>query len=90
MHRVDKSWGYYTDLVRWHWLCLKLLVFYPGRTLSVQKHTRRAEFWLGLTTPFWMAVWPGEWHTYANVRSRRVHILELQLGLPSEEDIERK
>lgn len=58
--------------------------------MSVQRHFYRMEIWLGLNVWMLRWVWPCSWHTYANYTLWTVYFLEIQLGKPREEDIERK
>jgi mannose-1-phosphate guanylyltransferase/mannose-6-phosphate isomerase len=44
--RVDRPWGYYEALDIGERFQVKRIVVYPGGTLSLQKHSKRAEHWV--------------------------------------------
>ena len=43
--RTDREWGYYTVLYDLPGSKVKQLVVKPGKSLSMQKHEKRSEFW---------------------------------------------
>jgi mannose-6-phosphate isomerase-like protein (cupin superfamily) len=44
-NRVEKSWGYYEDLLRSDEKVIKLLTILQGQKISNQKHAQRDEDW---------------------------------------------
>ena len=44
--RVDRKWGYYKVLHQGDGFTVKELTIFPGKTLSDQRHFKRAEHWL--------------------------------------------
>lgn len=43
--KVERLWGYYTVLYDEPKVKVKELVVYPGKSLSMQKHMHRNEYW---------------------------------------------
>lgn len=42
---TKRKWGWYLTLFRCPWLCIKILKFDKGKSLSKQKHFHRNEWW---------------------------------------------
>lgn len=105
--KTERPWGYYRvlhtvgDTVK-----VKELTVDPGKSLSMQRHTHRAELWFvaeGQASLNWeyggekIAVYKqetinvGEWHQLHNSTDKPLRVIEIQYGDKcSEEDIERK
>lgn len=95
-HRhVHRPWGWFDALDRGPGFQVKRIVVLPGASLSLQKHTHRAEHWVvvrGLaevtrgTEVFRLGanastyIPPGEVHRLANVGSEPLEIIEVQSG----------
>jgi len=47
--RVERKWGYYIDIIRTPWLCIKILFFNPASAISHQRHFKRNELWFILS-----------------------------------------
>jgi mannose-6-phosphate isomerase-like protein (cupin superfamily) len=45
MDKVNKPWGYYTDLDRNPFRVIKIIKIFPNQRFSLQKHLKREEFW---------------------------------------------
>lgn len=90
MPKVERKWGWYKDLWRGKRFCLKLLAFAPMHELSIQRHARRAEIWIGLSKFLWRWIGVGQWHSMVNPTQTWAYILEFQFGRPDENDIERR
>lgn len=102
-NRTIKTWGYYIDILRCKFLCVKILHFNAKRHLSKQRHFFRNEIWICLYGwGFWaetnkhkqMFRWDirfirkKEWHQF--IAMPPTSILEIQFGLDvREDDIER-
>lgn len=90
MPRVERKWGWYKDLWRGKRFCLKLLAFAPMHELSIQRHFRRSELWMGINCLEIKLIRPWTWHSFTNRTTHWLYCLELQWGMPDENDIERR
>jgi mannose-6-phosphate isomerase-like protein (cupin superfamily) len=45
LKKVEKPWGYYTDLFRSNEAVFKIIIVSVGQELSYQSHEKRDEFW---------------------------------------------
>jgi cytidyltransferase-like protein len=105
--RTDRAWGYYRVLHEvGSQVKVKELTVDPGKTLSMQRHSHRAELWFvaeGEATLNWefggekiklhrqQTINVGEWHQLHNPTDRPLRVIEIQYGAECvEEDIERK
>jgi len=104
--KTERPWGYYRVLHEVPGMKVKELTIIPGKSLSMQRHRHRAEYWIvseglanvnTLTTSSELArhkeyhVPVGEWHQLTNPSTEPVRIIEIQYGSSCvEEDIERK
>jgi cytidyltransferase-like protein len=105
--RTDRAWGYYRVLHEvGSQVKVKELTVDPGKTLSMQRHSYRAELWFvaeGEATLNWefggekirlhrqQTINVGEWHQLHNPTDRPLRVIEIQYGAECvEEDIERK
>lgn len=86
--RVVRKWGHYTEIFRCKFLCLKVLTFNPNSQLSMQRHFKRWELWIGIGCIFWFR--RTKWHQFKNISDEMVRFVELQYGWDvTEDDIER-
>lgn len=103
---VERKWGKYTILDKGKGWQVKQLEFYPGHSLSNQRHFKRSEHWhivdgvieMKLENTINLLV-PGDsidifqtmWHKATNIGNKSAVVIEVWLGEDlSEEDIERK
>lgn len=88
MLRVERQWGHYTELLRIKFLCIKVLTFNPRSRLSMQRHFKRWELWLGVGYFFWFR--RTKWHQFVNDCDETTRFIEIQYGWDVREtDIER-
>ena len=101
--RVDKPWGYYTDLFRSDEVVFKRIIISPGEEISYQRHQKRGEFWYvtqgtGLFKWNRVTAWKARPGFLAEIRRNDAHqmtntgeedmvIYEMQYGKCLEEDI---
>jgi cytidyltransferase-like protein len=104
--KTERSWGYYRVLHDVPGMKVKELTVDPGKSLSMQRHQHRNEFWMvseGVATVGWG---PGsskikkhksetiridEWHQLSNDTDQPLKVIEIQYGtICDEADIERK
>ena len=105
--KTERPWGYYRVLhTEGHEVKVKELVVDPGKSLSMQRHAKRNEYWLiseGEATVYNgdeeltvdkhdnLSISVGEWHQLSNKTDSPLKIIEIQYGeLCDESDIERK
>lgn len=105
--KTQRDWGYYRILhENGKQVKLKELTIDPGKSLSMQRHTKRAEFWFvaegiallktledaTIYKQFETVHIPnGCWHQLVNASDTPLKIIEIQYGTECvEEDIERK
>jgi len=105
--KTQRSWGYYRVLhTVGSRVKVKELTVDPGKSLSLQKHQHRSEFWFvaeGLAGVKWEhgeskikefdqeIINVGEWHQLFNPTDKPVKVIEIQFGTSCDEsDIERK
>jgi cytidyltransferase-like protein len=104
--KTERPWGYYRVLHDVPGMKVKELTVDPGKSLSMQRHQHRNEFWMvseGVATVGWG---PGsskikkhksetiridEWHQLSNDTDQPLKVIEIQYGnICDEADIERK
>jgi len=102
-----RPWGYYRTLhTEGHEVKVKELIVDPGRSLSMQRHAKRNEYWFiseGEATVYNgekeitvskhknFHISQGEWHQLSNKTHKPLKIIEIQFGqLCDENDIEIK
>jgi cytidyltransferase-like protein len=98
---TEKTWGYYTVLHEAPEIKVKELVVEPNMSLSLQRHSYRAEHWhvaegqalarVGNSTHFLgehaaVEIPQGTWHQLSNPSDRPLRIIEIQYGERCEED----
>ena len=103
---TDRVWGWYEVMYQIPGIKVKRLVVMPGKTLSLQRHSKRNEFWVvaeGIATVLkgveeldfckgnTIDIPVGVWHQLSNKTNERVAIIEVQYGEACDElDIERQ
>ena len=106
MEQTTRQWGYYRVLHEVPGMKVKELTVEPGKSLSMQKHYKRAEYWIvsegiaQVETEFetlqlmlheTIEIPIGSWHRLYNTSDKPCRIVEIQYGKDCiEEDIERK
>ena len=104
--KTERVWGHYTVLHDVPGVKVKELTVQPGRTLSMQRHSKRKEFWVVASgkckvemeySSFWLeplqtlTINNNTWHMLSNPFDEPCHLIEVQYGEKCEEiDIERK
>lgn len=103
--RTDRPWGHAETIAEGASTLAKCLTLYPGRRISLQRHAHRIEVWLVMEGEAWVEL-DGEhhsltrgqsitipqnaWHRLVNAGESKLVLMELQVGRPDEDDIERK
>jgi cytidyltransferase-like protein len=104
--KTERPWGYYRVLHEVPGMKVKELTVEPGKSLSMQRHAKRREYWvvaegecrverefaaLFLQTHETIDIPVGAWHQLSNPFDNPCRIVEIQYGEACEEmDIERK
>jgi len=104
--KYDRQWGYYRILHEVSGCKVKELTVDPGKSLSMQKHFKRSEYWLvtegeckveqEFAAMFvrkheTVQIGVGQWHQLSNPFTIPCRLVEIQYGEECiEEDIERK
>jgi cytidyltransferase-like protein len=104
--KTERQWGYYRVLHEAPGMKVKELTVEPGKSLSMQRHFNRSEYWMveegrcvvegenretSLEEHDSYQINTGEWHRLYNPFSEPCRIVEIQYGEACEElDIERK
>lgn len=86
--RVTTRWGWYDVILDMPALKVKMLHIDPGKTLSLQRHGERSEFFFMPTGEVRINL-PGVWHTLKAPDHQSLEVLEVQAGPSAEEDIEK-
>ena len=100
--KTERPWGYYRVLhTDGHHTKVKELTVLPGKSLSMQSHVKRNEYWLisqGIATVNLNRVTknllkhedcnikPGEWHQLSNMGTEDLKIIEIQYGTSCDEN----
>lgn len=87
-NRVCTRWGWYDVLIDMPKLKLKILHVDAGKSLSLQRHKERSEFFFMPTGEVRINL-PGVWHVLEAPADRDIDVLEVQIGTSEEEDEER-
>jgi len=106
MMQTQRQWGYYRVIHEVAGMKVKELVVEPGKSLSMQRHFKRKEFWVvqqgecivnqeftsvPLKIHKTLVIPHGAWHQLTNPFDKPCHIIEIQYGEDCvEEDIERR
>ena len=104
--KTERPWGYYRVLHEVPGMKVKELTVNPGKSLSMQRHQHRSEYWivsegralvnfedgaLELGPHEATDIAVGAWHQLTNPHSQPVKVVEIQYGFNCiEEDIERR
>lgn len=86
--RVNTRWGWYDVILDMPNLKVKMLHLEPGKSLSLQRHTERSEFFFMPTGEVRVNL-PGVWHVLEAPQDMSLDVLEVQMGSSDEKDIER-
>lgn len=86
--KVETRWGWYSVIIDMPKLKVKILMVNPGKTLSLQKHKTRSEFFFMPNGEVRINL-PDVWHTLSAPAEEALTVLEVQVGLSEEDDEER-
>lgn len=86
--RVATRWGWYDVILDMHRLKVKMLHLEPGKSLSLQRHDDRSEFFFMPNGEMRVNL-PGVWHVLEAPEDQSMEVLEVQVGTSSEGDIEK-
>ena len=86
--RVSTRWGWYDVIIDMPKLKVKMLHVDAGKSLSLQKHEQRSEFFFMPNGETRINL-PGVWHVLQAPTDRSIDVLEVQVGTSEEEDEER-
>ncbi len=86
--RVVTRWGWYDVILDMHKLKVKMIHVEAGKSLSLQRHSDRSEFFFMPTGEVRVNL-PGVWHTLQAPQDQSLDVLEVQTGFSAEEDIEK-
>jgi len=86
--RVMTRWGWYDVILDMHTLKVKMLHVEAGKSLSLQRHGDRSEFFFMPTGEVRVNL-PGVWHVLEAPSDQPLDVLEVQMGTAAEEDIEK-
>ncbi len=84
--RVPTRWGWYDVILDMPKLKVKMLHVEAGKTLSLQRHSDRSEFFFMPTGEVRINL-PSVWHVLEAPRESALEVLEVQMGESSETDI---
>lgn len=86
--RVPTRWGWYDVILDFHKIKVKMLHLEAGKTLSLQRHDDRSEFFFMPNGEMRVNL-PGVWHVLEAPTNHSIDVLEVQVGVSTEEDIEK-
>ncbi len=86
--RVMTRWGWYDVILDMHKLKVKMLHIEEGKSLSLQRHDDRSEFFFMPNGEMRVNL-PGVWHVLEAPSNHAIDVLEVQVGVSAEEDIEK-
>lgn len=86
--RVATRWGWYDVIIDMPKLKVKMLHVDEGKSLSLQKHEKRSEFFFMPNGETRINL-PGVWHVLKAPAERALDVLEVQVGTSEEEDEDR-
>jgi cytidyltransferase-like protein len=86
--RVVTRWGWYDVILDMHKLKVKMLHIEEGKSLSLQRHDDRSEFFFMPNGEMRVNL-PGVWHVLQAPSDQSIDVLEVQVGVSAEEDIEK-
>lgn len=84
--RVETRWGYYNVIIDMSHLKIKLIHVDAGKSLSLQKHTHRSEFFFMPNGEVRINL-PGVWHVLQAPAQTALDVVEVQVGPSYEDDI---
>jgi cytidyltransferase-like protein len=87
--RVATRWGWYDVILDMPTLKVKMLHVDAGKSLSLQRHDLRSEFFFMPKTGEVRVNLPGVWHVLHAPADQPLDLLEVQMGPSVEEDIEK-
>jgi D-beta-D-heptose 7-phosphate kinase/D-beta-D-heptose 1-phosphate adenosyltransferase len=86
--RVNTRWGWYDVLLDMPAMKVKILHVEQGKSLSLQKHSGRSEFFFMPTGEVRINL-PEVWHVLQAPADQALEVLEVQIGVSTEDDEER-
>ncbi len=86
--RVKTRWGWYDVMLDMQNMKVKMLTIEAGKTLSLQRHGERSEFFFMPNGEVRMNL-PHVWHTLRAPLTESLTVLEVQVGPSAETDIEK-
>lgn len=86
--RVPTRWGWYDVILDLHKVKVKMIHVDAGKTLSLQRHTDRSEFFFMPNGETRINL-PGVWHTLEASQNTDLDVIEVQIGVSHEDDIDR-
>lgn len=86
--RVVTRWGWFCVVIDMPRLRVKVLHVDAGKKISLQRHSKRSEFFFMPNGEVRMNL-PGVWHAVRAPAESDLTILEVQVGVSEEKDIER-
>lgn len=84
--RVITRWGWYDVILDMHKLKVKMIHVDAGKSLSLQQHGDRSEFFFMPTGEVRINL-PNVWHVLQAPENESLEVLEVQMGASAEEDI---
>lgn len=86
--RVPTRWGWYDVILDMPNMKVKMLTIEAGKTLSLQRHGERSEFFFMPNGEVRINL-PHVWHALSAPHGESLTVLEVQVGASSETDIEK-
>ena len=86
--RVVTRWGWYDVILDMEKIKVKMLHLEPGKSLSLQRHQHRSEFFFMPNGEVKINL-PEVWHVLKASDSQCLDVLEVQIGHSNEKDIEK-
>ena len=86
--RVPTRWGWYDVILDMDKLKVKMLHIEAGKSLSLQRHRDRSEFFFMPNGEMRVNL-PGVWHILQAPNTESMDVLEVQVGVSTEDDIEK-
>lgn len=87
-NRVSTSWGWYDLILDMSNIKVKMLHVEAGKSLSLQKHEKRSEFFFMPNGEVKINL-PGVWHVLKAAEEKDLDLLEVQIGTADEDDVEK-
>ncbi len=86
--RVETRWGHYNVIIDMPMVKVKLIHVDAGKSLSLQKHSKRSEFFFMPNGEVRVNL-PGVWHVLQAPDNEPLDVMEVQVGPSDEDDISR-